>query len=86
MPGHTEQFARLNHPSKSWCARLEGDEKYLDVRFNELKVITGLATKGHPLEYKHVKTAKIQALVDLNWEIVKSSSNNDVSLRANTFC
>jgi hypothetical protein len=79
MPSHAKQLARLFHPSESWCARLEDDDKYFVVQFPENREIMGIAVQGHPLENKFVLKAKIEAYVNVNWEIVHEKNNYDVS-------
>ena len=84
MPNHAKQFSRLFHPSESWCARLEDDDKYFVVQFPENREIMGIAVQGHPLENKFVLKAEIEAYVNVNWEIVHEKNNYDVSFTACT--
>ena len=79
MPRHGEQFARLHHLSKAWCARLEDNNKYFTMRFIESRKITGVVMQAHPLEMKYLKKAKIEVYVNSNWQTVLTKSGKGVS-------
>ncbi|EDO36507.1 predicted protein, partial [Nematostella vectensis] len=63
---HAAKHARLNSNS-AWCSARSEFAKYLQVDFGRHVEITGIATQGHPKEYKWVNKYWLRYTMGYYW-------------------